>query len=100
MLNVDERLYYANAGHALEMLLMQIYQEEQAKLQPKYSSPDTAFAERAVKAAESVRAAYMVLLDVPLSQRGGDYDITLARNIAKNLKHFLSEEINGKAQEG
>lgn len=100
MLNNDERLYYANAGHALETLLIQIYHEESAKLQPKYSSPETAFAERAVKAAEGVRAAYMVLLDVPLPKGYGAYDREISRKIARNLREFLADDLNGKDQAG
>ena len=98
MLNTDERLYYAHAGELLRDLLFQIYQEEASKPQEKYATADTAFASRAPAIATAVRNAYLVLLDVPLPQRGGDYDVALSRKIARNLKQFLAEELKAEGQ--
>ncbi|ECF1923095.1 hypothetical protein E1L25_14085 [Salmonella enterica subsp. enterica serovar Newport] len=100
MLNTDERLYYASAGETLKELLFQVYQEEMNKPREKYATADAAFASRASVIATAVRDAYLKLLDVPLPQRGGDYDVALSRNIARNLKQFLAEELKGKGQAG
>ncbi|ENV3755608.1 hypothetical protein ACFJ6F_005550, partial [Salmonella enterica] len=85
------------AGEALRELLFQIYMEE--VVNNKSTTLDTTFTSRAMVIATAVRDAYMVLLDVPLPQRGGDYDVELSRKIARNLKQFLADEINGKGQE-
>ncbi|HBM0000058.1 TPA: hypothetical protein LT059_004644 [Salmonella enterica subsp. enterica serovar Kodjovi] len=90
MLNTDERLYYSHAGETQRELLLQIYMEEEVNR--KSTTPDTTFASRATVIATAVRDAYMVLLDVPLPQRGGDYDVALSRKIARNLKHFLATD--------
>ncbi|ECM3183802.1 hypothetical protein QB94_27035, partial [Salmonella enterica subsp. enterica serovar Newport] len=95
MLNTDERLYYARAGETLRELLFYVYQEEAHKPQEKHATNDAAFASRALVIASAVRDAYLKLLDVPLPQRGGDYDVALSRNIARNLKQFLAEELKG-----
>lgn len=96
MLNTDERLYYSHAGEALRELLFQVYVEE---VNRGSTTSDTTFASRAPVIATAVRDAYMVLLDVPLPQRGGEYDVELSRKIARNLKQFLADEISGKGQE-
>jgi hypothetical protein len=100
MLNTDERLYYAHAGETLKELLFQAYTEEVNKPQEKYATADTAFASRAPAIATAVRDAYLVLLDVPLPQRGGDYDVALSQKIARNLKQFLAKELKAEGQEG
>jgi len=100
MLNTDERLYYAHAGELLRDLLFRVYTEEQSKPQEKYTTADTGFASRAPVIATAVRDAYMVLLDVPLPQRGGDYDVALSQKIARNLKQFLAKELKAEGQEG
>ncbi|ECT1020794.1 hypothetical protein DPO11_11865 [Salmonella enterica] len=100
MLNTDERLYYAHAGETLRELLFQVYLEEASKPNEKHATKDDAFASRAPVIATAVRNAYLALLDVPLPQRGGDYDVALSRNIARNLKQFLADELNGKGQAG
>ncbi|KGA30251.1 hypothetical protein [Pectobacterium odoriferum] len=82
MLNTDERLYYAGAGETLKAILIQAHLEEK----------EEAFADKAKQIATAVRDAYLILLDVPLPQRGGDYDVELSRKIARNLKHFLATD--------